>query len=398
MAASKAELKPSGTRDILCLLQNVSDSLSSAESSLPNSKTGASLGASIEPPVDGISLLDAKNDILLSYLQNLVFLMLFQLRELPSLKSGAGGSNGPVGSDVREQVIKKLVELRIYLDRGVKPLEGRLKYQLDKVIKAAEDATRAERGAQVFTKNKTREDVASHSDDEFASESGEDSSEDNDEDDEDDEDEEDEEEDDIDDMAYRPNVSAFSKNVESQARPEKESRKATSDGIYRPPRIMPTAPPTSERRERGERRPQKSNVIDEFVTAEMTSAPIAEPSIGSTIRAGGRQTRTRKDREHDAEQQVYEETNFTRLPKESNRERTKRRGRGAEGTFGGEEWKILGEGADRISRLTQRARGSGGALERSRKRKPTEDGPRSDGMGVGDVFEKRRKKVESWKR
>lgn len=394
MAAAVTRSQPSGTRDILTLLQNVSNSLSSAEPSLPSAKRDESVGVSIEPPQDGISLLDTKNDILLSYLHNLVFLILFQLREISPSKSDLGEEgNSAAGNKTREEVIKKLVELRIYLDRGIKPLEGRLKYQVDKVIKAAEDAERAEREAQAGTKNKTKKALKPSHDDESASEDNEDDSESGSED--EDEDDEEEEEDDIDEMAYRPNVSAFSKDVEPQAKPDKSASKASSDGIYRPPRIMPTAPPTNERREREERRQVKSNVIDEFVASEMSSAPMAEVSIGSTIRSGGRHTRTRKEKEYEAERQAYEETNFVRLPKESKKEQAKKRNR--ESTFGGEEWKILGEGADRISRLTQRAKGSGSALERSRKRKlTTEDRPRSD--GVGNVFEKRRKKVDSWKR
>lgn len=201
-------------------------------------------------------------------------------------------------------------------------------------------------------------------------------------------------------MAYRPNVSAFSKGVEPQAKPDKSAAKQTpSDGIYRPPKIMPTALPTTERRERQDRRPQRSNVIDEFVNAEMSSAPTMEASIGSTIRSGGRHSRSQKEKEKDDERQAYEETNFVRLPKLSKKEKAKEKGRrGPESTFGGEDWRGLTEGADRIAKLTAKSKGSGGALEKSRKRKGVEDMPRSDGAGVGQIFEKRRKKVDSWKR
>ena len=177
----------------------------------------------------------------------------------------------------------------------------------------------------------------------------------------------------------------------------KAAREEPSDGIYRPPKIMPTALPTTERRERQERRPRRSNVIDEFVSAEMSAAPIAEPSIGSTIIAGGRQTKSKKDREHEAERTRYEETNFIRLPKETKKELAKRGGGRRDATYGGDEWKGLTEGADRIERLTRRSKNSGSALEKSRKRK-NEDGQRSDGVAVGDIFDKRRKKIDSWKR
>ncbi|KAK2841657.1 hypothetical protein FQN49_006033, partial [Arthroderma sp. PD_2] len=140
----------------------------------------------------------------------------------------------------------------------------------------------------------------------------------------------------------------------------------------------------------------KSKAIDEFVGAEMSAAPMAEPSIGSTIRAGGRHVSTQQDRAKEEERRTYEETNLLRLPKESKKERAKRGGN-RRGGYGGEEWQGLGEGVDRIHRLTQRKKDSGGALQRSRKR-ATEDGPRGDGLNIGERFDKRQKTIASWKK
>ncbi|KAL4880618.1 localizes primarily to the nucleolus [Aspergillus karnatakaensis] len=382
LAASQSQPELQGISD---LLETLTTSLSSTGTSLPSTKRDSPTEVSILPPQDGISLLDTKCDLLLSYLQNLVFLMLLQLRELPSNDVSEDKEDSKSNQQIRSQVTSKLIELRTYLDRGVRPLEGRLKYQVDKVIKAAEEAERAEKGAQASRSKPRHEDESGSGED---SASDKDSSEEG----------ESEDDEDIDEMAYRPNVSAFSKRVEPAARVDKGASKS-SDGIYRPPKIMPTAMPTTERKERKERVDRRSNVIDEFVSAEMSSAPMAEPSIGSTIVSGGRHTKSRKERETEAERTRYEETNFIRLAGESKKERAKKAAsRRAEGTFGGEEWKGLTEGADRISRLTKRAKGSGNALERSRKRKQSEDGQRGDGVGVGQIFEKRRKKVESWKR
>lgn len=375
MAASQPE--GSGPPSISTLLENITGCLNTVGSSLPKATRDQPSDVSIEPPQDGISLLDTKSELLLSYIHNLVFLMIYELRGLSSRKDG----NPETEPSLREDIVKKLVELRVYLDRGARPLEGRLKYQVDKVVKAAEDAERAEKTS---TKAKAVKEAAG-SDDEGSSDSEADS-------DEGDEDE------DIDEMAYRPNVSAFAKKFEPAQKADRSDKQETpNDGIYRPPRIMPTALPTTESRERKDRGPRKSNVIDEFVTAEMSSAPMAEPSIGSTITHGGRHTKSKKEREHEAERTAYEETNFTRLMGESKKDKAKKRGGKPESTYGGEEWKGLTEGADRISRLTRKAKGSGGALDRSRKRK-TDDGPRDDGAGVGQIFEKRRKKVDGWKR
>lgn len=384
MATVASQPQQPELQNISDLLEGLTASVSSTGTSLPTTKPDSPTEVSILPPQDGISLLDTKCDLLLSYLQNLVFLMLIQLRELPSKDSS--GQKDEDSDSIRTQVISKLIELRTYLDRGVRPLESRLKYQVDKVIQAAEEAERAEKGAETTKPTKSKAKDESGSEDESASDksSGE---------------EEDESEDeDIDEMAYRPNVSAFSRKMEPEAKADKTARSATSDGIYRPPKIMPTAMPTTERKERKERPQRRSNVIDEFVNAEMSSAPMAEPSIGSTIVSGGRHTKSKKEREQEAEKTRYEETNFVRLGDESKKERAKKAAsRRAEGTFGGEEWRGLTEGADRISRLTKRAKGSGNALDRSRKRKNTEDGQRGDGVGVGQIFEKRRKKIDSWK-
>ena len=365
------------------LLDSLTSCLTSAASSLPASQKDDSSSASIQPPQDGISLLDTKSEILLSYLQNLVFLIIFQLRQASSTQS-SDESEKSTDDSLRDETVKKLVELRVFLDRGVRPLESRLKYQIDKVVKAAEDAERAEKPA-ASKKSKRSKAADSGSEDGSSDESEEDSEED---------------EDDMDEMAYRPNVSAFSKAKAEAQQSTKDAfgkREEPSDGIYRPPRIMPTSLPTTESRERDNRRPRRSNVIDEFVSAEMSSAPMAEPSIGSTIIAGGRETKSKKDREYEADRARYEESNFVRLPKETKKEMAKRRGRPDRQTYGGDEWKGLTEGADRIERLTRKGKNSGGTLDKSRKRK-NEDGQRSDGVGMGEIFDKRRRKVDSWKR
>jgi U3 small nucleolar ribonucleoprotein protein LCP5 len=379
-----SDTAPARAQSLSTLLDNLKSCLTSASSSLPATRKGAPSDVSIEPPQDGISLLDTKSEILLSYLHNLVFLIILQLRNTSS-KQVSKDPEDVADAPIREEAVKKLVELRVFLDRGVRPLEGRLKYQVDKVVKAAEDAERTERpGRSRKSKKASKADQGGGqaSSDEDASGSDEDS---------------DEEDEDMDEMAYRPNVAAFSKSKPEEKKSQATSAtQAPSDGIYRPPKIMPTSLPSTERREREDRRPRRSNVIDEFVNAEMSSAPMAEPSIGSTIIAGGRQTKSKKDREHEADRTRYEETNFVRLPKETKKEKAKRGGR-RDATFGGDEWKGLTEGADRIERLTRRGKSGGAALEKSRKRK-NDDGQRSDGVGMGEIFDKRRKKIDSWKR
>ena len=120
------------------LLATLTTSIQSATEALPQDD--------ILPPKEGISLLDVKNELLLSYLQNLVFLILLKLR--------ARSSGGSDNLHPQDEVVQKLIELRIYLEKGVRPLENRLKYNIDKIIRSADDAAR--RSAQATAKPKTK--------------------------------------------------------------------------------------------------------------------------------------------------------------------------------------------------------------------------------------------------
>lgn len=73
------------------------------------------------PTSQGISLLEVKNQMLLNYCLNLAFY--FYLKA-----DGKSVKNHPV--------IEKLVELRLYLEK-IKPLEQKLQYQIDKLVKTA---------------------------------------------------------------------------------------------------------------------------------------------------------------------------------------------------------------------------------------------------------------------
>ncbi|KAK4099206.1 hypothetical protein N658DRAFT_487799 [Parathielavia hyrcaniae] len=339
--------------------------------------------ANVELPKDGISLLDVKNELLLAYLQNLVFLILLKLRQA---KNGKTDESKEAGSELGGLVVTKLVELRLYLEKGARPLEDKLRFQIDKVLRAAEDADRSAKAA---------EEAAVANGHESGSESGSEEG---------DSDDEDGDHDDavdgrkIADLQHRPNLSGWQRPAAAAfAGKEKDS----SSGVYRPPKIAPVVMPTTERREKGDRRPIKSATLDEFVADEMSIAPIAEPSIGTTIVNFGRKIKTVTERRKEDERRDYEESNFVRLPKESKKDRAKRakqEGRSSRMTFGGEEWRGLSEGVDRISRLTQSKSSGGGTkalLEKSRKRGiDTLDG-RGGGANMGERYQKRLKVLES---
>ncbi|OTA95303.1 hypothetical protein M434DRAFT_69575 [Hypoxylon sp. CO27-5] len=369
------------------LLDSLTNSLSSAFEATPKI-------SGIEPTKDGVSLLDVKNELLLSYLQNLVFLILIKIRNAKN--SGSEDADDADKTDLSDAVVKKLVELRLYLDKGVRPLEDKLQFQLDKILRAADDADLI--AAQAANDDKS----GSESDSDEGSR---------------DSDEEDVSENE---GPARPtlDISAkqFAPSFNNFAPPSQPvgmaAAAATQDktGAYRPPKITPTVMPTAERRERGGRRPMKSATMDEYISTELSTMPVAEPSVGTTIVSGGRKMKTASERREEDRRREYEETNFVRLPKESKKDRAKRNkieGRSGKMNFGGEDWRDLGEGVDRIERLTRRKEGGGSTkalLEKSRKRgRETIDGGRGSGLStgtreIGDRFNKRLKVMEGGRR
>jgi U3 small nucleolar ribonucleoprotein protein LCP5 len=125
---------------------------------------------------------------------------------------------------------------------------------------------------------------------------------------------------------------------------------------------------------------------------------------------GGRKVKTTAEREEEDRRRDFEESNFVRLPKDSKKtkaEKNKAERRSAKMSFGGEEWRDLGEGVDRINKLTRREGGSKGTkalLDKSRKRgRDTGDSKRGDGFNedtkeIGERFNKKVKVMEGGRR
>jgi U3 small nucleolar ribonucleoprotein protein LCP5 len=356
------------------LVSTLADSLTSATTSLPSDHD------LVQPPTDGISLLDTKNALLLSYIHNLVFLIILKLRQ-----TAEEGQDTIMPLDAA--VVKKLVELRVYMERGVRPLEGRLKYQIEKVLRAADDAERtatakADGGARSSNTTRingvNRDDSDASGADTGASPQPTKPS----------------------DLSYRPNPAALLR------KPQPSNDTKTSNprlsATYKPPRITPTSMPTSNisRDTNPSRRQRKSHLLDEYVSSELSSAPLAEPSIGSngTILDRGRRSLSARQREKERERTEYEEQNLARLPGESRAEKRKARMRGEAGArnmYGGEQWVELGEVGDRVARSVGKRKDEGrGVLERREKRRRDDGDERGGGVSIGEMFEKRKRVVE----
>lgn len=284
-------------------LSSLTSSLTSALESLPNPTT-------LLPPQEGLSLLDTKNELLLSYLQNLVFLIILKLRNNTSQQK----LPGPNATDLtHDAVIQNLIALRIYLEKGVRPLETRLKYQIDKLLLiSAEKSSRAgtEASKHILTNSNSDTNDDSNSDKDNDSDNGENIS-----------------------KNHKPNVQAIPAlshrpNPSSLSRPHQSavSTSTSKSGLYRPPHITPTAPPQKK-----PARARKPNTLHTFLAEEMTDAPLAEPSIGAGNGLRGRAA------EREMERRGYEEGRLVRLPGE----KKKRRRETAGGEFEGLE--VLGE-------------------------------------------------------
>ncbi|KAK5113969.1 hypothetical protein LTR62_003092 [Meristemomyces frigidus] len=356
--------------DVLASFTTANETASRA---LPDAET-------VLPPKDGITLLDTKNEIFLAYLQGLA------LRNLNVIRSIKAGADVSATNQLSEDITKKLVEHRVYLERGVRPLEAKIKYQVDKVVKVADDAERnaVQRAhADAATKSGAKQKAGGDSDGS-----------------QDEDDEDDSSDSEADPSALRPTKANFSATAHSSTDPNSTRRtQSNRDGIYRPPRIAETAMPAPTRERKEERRPTRSATLDEYVRSELSTAPVAEPSIGSTIAAGGRGMKSSKQQVAESERREYEESNLVRLPAQSKKDKLKAAGgrdAGGKGVFGGEEWRGLDMSLDRIGDLTRRKGGKEGAFEKSKKRgRDVGDRNRDDGTGgVGGAFEIKKRRVE----
>jgi U3 small nucleolar ribonucleoprotein protein LCP5 len=94
---------------------------------------------------DGISLLSLKNHVLLSYLQSLV--LLSSRRALGHSLSSRSAPSQPFSSTERElrggepgDLVDSMIEGRVVLEK-IKALENRMRYQIDKLVRTAEETT-----------------------------------------------------------------------------------------------------------------------------------------------------------------------------------------------------------------------------------------------------------------
>ena len=274
-------------------------------------------------PTEKVSLLSLKNGSMLGYLNSLVMLIGNRLDEK---------CKDPSATDARERSIQH----RVVLERGVKPLEKRLSYQLDKLTRAFVKMEKEYKDAEGRALEKST--LLRHGDDD--EDSGDDDSS--------------EEE-----MAYRPNTSGIintnkksSHRVEEATAEGNEENEENEAGVYRPPKITAVLPPQQmhfedrfDAREHKDRsNKSRMQAMEEYIR-ESSDQPDWGASIGADIVNHGRGgIKSSRDTEKERKVTSFEEDNFTRLniTNKAEKRKQKQRERNARlNVIGGEDFGIF---------------------------------------------------------
>ncbi|KAL8291878.1 hypothetical protein RQP46_002136 [Phenoliferia psychrophenolica] len=230
----------------------------------------------------GISLLSLKNHLLLSYLHHLLAIFSFKLN---------GQSLASPSSSSSPSVVDALVRLRVVLEK-IGPLEGKLKYQIEKLVRRADQA--ADGGND--------EDVAN------------------------------------DPLAFRPNPSNLvldrhgsDDDVSDRGGSDDDAYNARA-GIYRPPRVA--AMPYTEGAPKGKKakRVLPSHMISDMSAGLSGSTPYGESTSGLSVTVDP--SLSSGTARHLAQVEAYELENFTRM-RMSKKDSKKRRNEEEEVAFGG---------------------------------------------------------------
>ncbi|SGZ47991.1 CIC11C00000002906 [Sungouiella intermedia] len=290
--------------------------------------------------LEGMSLLSLKENALLSYVNNLVLVLLAHLERMQE------GTDSEKLELLKLKAVQSTVEQRACLEKGVKPLEKKLSYQLEKMVRSfhrmEEDNAKLEAKINEQVENGTAEPAESESDSDSESDS----------------------EEDEDALSYKPDSSALAKMTKKPYK-KKESE---ADEKYRPPKISAAAPPrTFSDKAAPKNHTRKLQSMEEYL-AESSDLPQAESSIGATILDHGRGgVKTAKDTKREKEIQKYEESNFTRLPSTATKKTFKQKMAERTNNFAGEDWSMFNNKRN-LKEGTSRKRKAGSAWDRVKRR------------------------------
>lgn len=282
---------------------------------------------------EGVSLLDLKNNSMLSYLNNILLVVLSRIELLKT------NSTSKI-NDTKIESVKRSIVQRVVMERGIKNLEKKLQYQLEKMIRNY-SKMETESSEQSITKKIDEEEAAEKEDSE-------------------------EEEDSEDELNYRPDTSALMKSI----KPTKGQKSSgDSNEKYKPPKISAALPPQQFNKDvstKPRRDIRKLQAMEEYL-AETGDAPMTEQSIGSNILNNGRGgIETAQERRKQQEITNYEESNFTRLSTTMSKKDKAQKRRQQQDTFFGEDWGIFNKKNDNMN--TKRAKPQS-TWERAKRRR-----------------------------
>lgn len=289
--------------------------------------------------LEGVSLLSLKNSSLLSYLNNLVLIILTHIQRLDE---DAKGNT----EDARLKSVENTIVQRVCLEKGIKPLEKKLNYQLDKMVRAYNRMETDE--SQVIKK------VQEHNENKNEGDEDDDSS---------------DEEDDA--LSYRPDSAALAKMTQSN--PSSKQAEANDDTEsqekYRPPKFSAMAPPKADPTAGSGKssHTRKLQSMEEYLR-ENSDLPQLESSIGSTIVDNGRAgVKTSFDKNKEQQIQRYEEENFTRLPTTMTKKSYQQKQSDMVNNFAGEDWSMFNN--NRKLEETSRKRKPSSVWDKVKKRR-----------------------------
>ncbi len=227
--AAAPVVAPTDLTKLFATIQKSVSALSTSIKAFEKDIVEASSNDAAENPFaypDGISLLTVKNDAMLDYLHHIVAVCISKISGRSLDSSSSSDAHSPA------DLVQNLVKLRLMLEK-LRPLENRLKYQMDKLLRAAADADKEVMlgRAKPATKSKKSKDGDSDEDEDVSD----------------------------DDLAFRPNPGAFmqdkartlaTKSSKSSSR-RRDARNDSSDedgsdedaggktAVYRPPKLVP---------------------------------------------------------------------------------------------------------------------------------------------------------------
>lgn len=269
-----------------------------------------------ENKLENVSLLDLKNNSILSYMNNLALIILSQVQRIDGDEEI---------EDLREKAVENSIVQRITLEKGIKPLEKKLNYQLEKMIRSYNKMESEFNNTEKEVKVSEQE---NDSDSESESE---------------------------DELSYKPDASSLMKKPMN-----------SSNDSYKPPKISAMAPPTNVSNDG--KSTKKLQSMEEYLK-ENSDLPMEEKSIGVNIVNHGRGgVKTSRDREKEKEIQTYEEENFTRLPTVQTKKDKYQKRRELQNTFAGEDFSIFNNNRN-INESTSRKRKGGSVWDKVKRRK-----------------------------